>query len=244
MSGDLEEALRRAVGGEVRFDAYSRHLYARDASIYSIEPIGVVFPRDADDAAAVVAVAAEHGVPVLCRGAGTSLAGQAVGAAVVVDFSRHMNAVIEIDPGARTARVQPGVVQEQLNRAAAGHGLMFGPDTSTASRATIGGMIGNNSAGSGSVRYGMTVDHVQRLDVVLSDATRATLGPVPAGRVAGLAAAPTLEGALYRSFPACSGRMPTRSRPATRGSGGSPAATGWTGWPAPRRQGSSTWQLW
>ncbi len=201
MSGDLEEALRRAVGGEVRFDAYSRHLYARDASIYSIEPIGVVFPRDADDAAAVVAVAAEHGVPVLCRGAGTSLAGQAVGAAVVVDFSRHMNAVIEIDPGARTARVQPGVVQEQLNRAAAGHGLMFGPDTSTASRATIGGMIGNNSAGSGSVRYGMTVDHVQRLDVVLSDASRATLGPVPAGRVAGLAAAPTLEGALYRELP-------------------------------------------
>ena len=201
MSGDLEEALRRVVGGEVRFDSYSRHLYSRDASIYSIEPLGVVFPRDADDAAAVVAVAAEHGVPVLPRGAGTSLAGQAVGAAVVVDFSRHLNAIIEIDPGAGTARVQPGVVQEQLNRAAAGHGLMFAPDTSTASRATIGGMIGNNSAGSGSVRFGMTVDHVQRLDVVLSDASRATLGPVPAGRVAGLAAAPTLEGTLYRELP-------------------------------------------
>ena len=124
--------------------------------MYAIEPLGVVFPRDADEAAAAVATAAGFGVPVLPRGAGTSLAGQAVGRAVVLDFSRHMNQVVAIDAEARRARVQPGVVQEQLNLAAARHGLMFGPDTSTSNRATLGGMIGNNSAGSHSGRYGMT----------------------------------------------------------------------------------------
>jgi len=169
--------------------------------MYSIEPIGVVFPQDADDAAAVVAVAGQFGVPVLPRGAGTSLAGQAVGAAIVLDFSRHMDRILRIDPEAMTARVQPGVVQDQLNRAAAAHGLMFAPDTSTADRATIGGMIGNNSAGSHSVRYGMTIDHVRELDVVLSDASRASFGPVTAERRATLAAAPTLAGSLYRELP-------------------------------------------
>ena len=109
--------------------------------MYAIEPLGVVFPRDGDEAAAVVSAAAEFGVPVLARGAGTSLAGQAVGRAVVMDFSRHMNQILAIDAEARHARVQPGVVQEQLNLAAARHGLMFGPDTSTSNRATLGGMI-------------------------------------------------------------------------------------------------------
>ncbi|HEX4812579.1 MAG TPA: FAD-linked oxidase C-terminal domain-containing protein, partial [Nonomuraea sp.] len=125
--------------------------------------------RDAADVQALVAACGELGVPLLPRGAGTSLAGQTVGAAVVVDFSRHMNRILEID-GPR-ARVQPGVVQDQLNRAARRHGLMFGPDTSTSDRATIGGMIGNNSAGSHSVRYGSTIDHVEALRVVLADAT-------------------------------------------------------------------------
>ena len=162
--------MRKVVSGGVRFDAYTRHLFSRDASMYAIEPIGVVFPRDGSEAAAVIAIAAEFGVPVLPRGAGTSLAGQTVGRAVVMDFSRHMNKVLAIDAEARRARVQPGVVQEQLNLAAARYGLMFGPDTSTGNRATLGGMIGNNSAGSQSVRYGMTIDHVLALDVVLSDA--------------------------------------------------------------------------
>ncbi len=200
-TGDLAAALAAAVSGEVRFDAYSRHLYSRDASMYAIEPVGVVFPRDADDVAAVVSVAAAAGVPVLPRGAGTSLAGQAVGAAVVMDFSRHMDKILEIDAEAGTARVQPGVVQEQLNAAAGAHGLKFGPDTSTANRATIGGMIGNNSAGSHSVRYGMTIDHVRAFDVVLSDASIATFGPVSEQQRARLAAAPTLEGTLYRELP-------------------------------------------
>ena len=199
--GDLAAALAAAVSGEVSFDAYTRRLYSRDASRYSIEPVGVVFPRDADDVAATVSVAATCGVPVLPRGAGTSLAGQAVGAAVVLDFSRHMNQILAIDPQARTARVQPGVVQDQLNAAAAAHGLMFGPDTSTANRATIGGMIGNNSAGSHSVRYGMTIDHVLGMDVVLSDASTASFWPVTEQQRVRRAAAPTLEGALYSQLP-------------------------------------------
>ena len=186
--------------GEVRFDSYTRHLFSRDASMYTIEPVGVVFPRDAADVAAVVATAAEFGVPVLPRGAGTSLAGQTVGHAIVMDVSRHMNAIIEIDPERRVARVQPGVVQEQLNLAGARHGLMFGPDTSTRNRATLGGMIGNNSAGSQSVRYGMTIDHVRTLDV-LSDASEVTFGPLTAGERLSRAAAPTLDGMICRELP-------------------------------------------
>jgi FAD/FMN-containing dehydrogenase/Fe-S oxidoreductase len=198
---ELARALRRTVAGEVRFDSYSRSLFSRDASMYAIEPIGVVFPRDAADVAAVVVTAAEFGVPVLPRGAGTSLAGQTVGQAIVLDLSRHMNRIIEIDANRRLARVQPGVVQEQLNLAAAEHGLMFGPDTSTRNRATLGGMIGNNSAGSQSVRYGMTIDHVESLDVVLSDGSATVLGPVPAHEVRRRAAAKTLDGAICRELP-------------------------------------------
>jgi FAD/FMN-containing dehydrogenase/Fe-S oxidoreductase len=198
---ELAGALRRAIGGEVRFDAYSRHLFSRDASMYAIEPIGVVFPLDADDVAAVVATAADFGVPVLPRGAGTSLAGQTVGHAVVMDLSRHMTQIIDIDPEMRLARVQPGVVQEQLNLAAAEHDLLFGPDTSTANRATIGGMIGNNSAGSHSVRYGMTIDHVLALEVVLSDASHASFQPLSEAERAARAALPTLEGAICRELP-------------------------------------------
>ncbi|MFG2072365.1 FAD-binding and (Fe-S)-binding domain-containing protein [Nonomuraea maritima] len=165
----LARTLSPLIAGDVRDDAYTRHLYSSDASMYAIEPLAVAFPRHADDVQALVAACGELGVPVLPRGAGTSLAGQTVGAAVIVDFSRHMNRILELD--GRSARVQPGVVQDQLNRAARRHGLMFGPDTSTSNRATIGGMIGNNSAGSHSVRYGSTIDHVEALRVVLADAT-------------------------------------------------------------------------
>jgi FAD/FMN-containing dehydrogenase/Fe-S oxidoreductase len=198
---NIAAALRQAIGGEVRFDSYSRSLFSRDASMYAIEPIGVVFPRDADDISAVVSTAAEFGVPVLPRGAGTSLAGQTVARAIVMDLSRHMNEIVEIDPDSRVARLQPGVVQDQLNQAAARHGLMFGPDTSTKNRATLGGMIGNNSAGSQSVRYGMTIDHVLGVDVVLSDASRARFGPMQPAELARRAAAPTLDGAICRELP-------------------------------------------
>ncbi|HEX7124378.1 MAG TPA: FAD-linked oxidase C-terminal domain-containing protein, partial [Thermodesulfobacteriota bacterium] len=198
----LEADLRREVRGEVRFDAYTRFLFSTDASMYAIEPLGVVFPRDGDDVQAAVAVARRHGVPVLPRGGGTSLAGQAVGRAVVLDCSRHMAGVLDIDPERMLARVQPGLVQDDLNRAAAKVGLAFGPDTSTSNRATIGGMIGNNSAGSHSVIYGMTIDHVVSLDVVLSDTSRARFEPVGPDEVVRRATGDSLEARLYRELPA------------------------------------------
>jgi FAD/FMN-containing dehydrogenase/Fe-S oxidoreductase len=199
---ELGEALRLAMAGQVREDAYTRHLFSRDASMYSIEPLAVVFPRDAADVAAAVAVCAERRVPMLPRGAGTSLAGQTVGRAVIIDTSRHMDAILELDAEAGIARVQPGVVQDDLNRAAARHGLLFGPDTSTSNRATVGGMIGNNSAGSGSVQYGMTIDHVRSLDVVLSDAATATLEPLSSAELARRATADTREGRILARLPA------------------------------------------
>ncbi|MER7847758.1 FAD-linked oxidase C-terminal domain-containing protein [Kitasatospora sp. NPDC096077] len=197
----LEQRLRRDLDGEVRFDDYTRHLYSRDASMYAITPVGVVLPRHEEDVQAAVAAAAEHGVPLVPRGAGTSLAGQTVGPGLVLDLSRHLNRIVALDREARTALVEPGVVQAQLNRAAAPLGLVFGPDTSTANRATIGGMIGNNSGGSGSLRHGMTIDHVRELDVVLSDASRARLAPVDEAEHRRRAALPTLEGAVYRELP-------------------------------------------
>jgi FAD/FMN-containing dehydrogenase/Fe-S oxidoreductase len=192
--------LRSAMAGEVRADAYTRHLFSRDASMYSIEPLAVVFPRDAADVAAAVDACARLRVPMLPRGAGTSLAGQTVGRAVIIDTSRHMDAIIAVDAENRTARVGPGVVQNDLNRAARQHGLLFGPDTSTSDRATIGGMIGNNSAGSGSVVYGMTIDHVEELDVVLSDASVATLGQLDVTGSRG--AEDTLERRIHKRLPA------------------------------------------
>ena len=198
---ELQRALERALDGAVRFDAYSRHLYAQDASAYAIEPLGVCFPRGADDVAAAIAVAGQLGVPVLPRGGGTSLAGQCVARAVVLDLSRHMRAILDIDTGARRARVQPGVIQEELNRTAGKLGLQFGPNTSTANRATLGGMIGNNSAGSQSIKYGMTIDAVERLDVVLADATRARFEAVSEDERAARAAGGTLAAAVYRDLP-------------------------------------------
>ncbi|MFC3450526.1 FAD-binding and (Fe-S)-binding domain-containing protein [Amycolatopsis speibonae] len=198
----LEDALHARIKGEVAFDDYTRHLFSRDASMYSIMPRCVVFPLDHEDVAAAVATAAEFGVPVVPRGAGTSLAGQTVGPGLVLDLSRHMNRIIDLDPVARTAVVEPGVVQDQLNKAAAAHGLMFGPDTSTSNRATIGGMAGNNSAGSGSLTFGMTIDHIRALDVVLADGSTARLEPVSESERVRRAEADTLEGRIYRELPA------------------------------------------
>ncbi|WP_432477280.1 FAD-binding and (Fe-S)-binding domain-containing protein [Nocardioides sp. GXQ0305] len=198
----LRRRLERDLEGEVAFDDYSRHLFSRDASMYTMLPLGVVYPRSSDDVAAAVAAAAELGVPITPRGAGTSLAGQTVGAGLVLDTSRHLDRIHELDPSSRTAVVDVGVVQDQLNQAAAPHGLLFGPDTSTSNRATIGGMTGNNSAGSGSLRYGMTIDHVQALDVVLSDGSTARLEPVDEAERARRAREDTLEGRIYAGLPA------------------------------------------
>jgi FAD/FMN-containing dehydrogenase/Fe-S oxidoreductase len=197
-SRELVRALERTLEGEVRHDPYAVHLYSRDASMYAVEPLAVAFPRDAEDVAAAVRIAGEHGVSVLPRGAGTSLGGQTVGRSVVLDLSRHMDQIEELDPDACIARVQPGVVQDDLNRAAGPHGLMFGADTSTSNRATLGGMIGNNSAGTNSVRYGMTIDHVQSVDVVLSDGSTARLEPLSRDTAARAGSEGSLERALYR----------------------------------------------
>ena len=187
-----------AIAGEVQFDRASRLLYATDASIYQMEPACIVFPRHAGDVAAVMRICAGRGIAVLPRGAGTSLAGQAVNHAVVLDFSRHMAGVLEINVDQSWARVQPGVVIAALNRAAAEHGLQYPIDPSTQNRATIGGGIGNNSCGAHSVLYGKTGDHVLSLDVVLADGTAATLRPLEGAALSTKLELPGLEGDIYR----------------------------------------------
>ncbi len=167
---DLATDLRAALDGEVRFDEYTQVLYATDGSIYQARPAGVVSPRNADDVRHAVRVAAEHGVPIMARGAGSSLAGQAVGpGCVILDMSTYMDEIIEVDPDARRARVQPGVVQDHFDEYAAQWGLKFAPDPASSNRATIGGGIGNNSTGAHSVRYGITDAYTEALKVVLSD---------------------------------------------------------------------------
>jgi FAD/FMN-containing dehydrogenase/Fe-S oxidoreductase len=172
----LGEALRAQVRGEVRFDNGSRALYATDGSNYRQVPIGVVLPRDAEDVLAAVSVCREFGVPLLCRGGGTSLAGQCCNVAVVLDFTRHMGNIVEIDAERRIARVQPGVVLDHLRDAAEKHHLTFAPDPATHDRCTLGGMIGNNSCGVHSVMAGKTDDNIEALDVLTYDGARLHIG--------------------------------------------------------------------
>ncbi len=172
----LARRLRAEVEGPVRFDALTRGLYATDASIYQIYPLGVVLPRTLDDVEATMAVAREEGVPVLPRGAGTSQCGQTVGRAVVVDTSRYLNRVLDIDRENRTATVEPGIVLDQLNRRLRPTGLFFPVDVATASRATIGGMAGNNSGGARSIRYGIMADNVLEVEALLADGRIAVFG--------------------------------------------------------------------
>ena len=195
---ELEHALRRAVEGDVRFDSYSRLLYSTDASMYQVEPMGVVIPRHADDVQAVLEVANRLGAPLLARGGGTSLTGQTVNHAVVLDFSRYMNGVLEVNTEELWARVQPGLVQDELNHHVRGQGLLFGPDTSTSNRATLGGMLGNNSGGSHSIAYGLTVEHVIELKGFLADGSPVTFGTVTAAELAAKTRLETLEGQIYR----------------------------------------------
>ena len=172
----LAEALRAQVQGDVRFDNGSRALYATDGSNYRQVPIGVVLPRDADDVLAAISVCRDFGAPLLCRGGGTSLAGQCCNVAVVLDFTRYMGNILEIDPERRIARVQPGVVLDHLRNAAEKHHLTFAPDPASHDRCTIGGMIGNNSCGVHSVMAGKTDDNIEALDVVTYDGMRMKLG--------------------------------------------------------------------
>lgn len=172
----LESALSAKVRGEVRFDALARTLYATDAGIYQITPLGVVTPMDTDDVAAAVSICAQHGATIVPRGGGTDLTGSAVGAGVVIDCSKHLCQIGEFNSKRRTIRVGPGVVLDDLNRTLSGHGLHFAPDVATSSRATIGGMIANNSCGARSIKYGRTVDHVASLSMVLGNGSKVSFG--------------------------------------------------------------------
>ncbi len=175
----LAQRLVRETGGEVLFDAASRGRYATDASIYQIEPIGVLVPRRPDDVVASLAIAREEGVPVLPRGAGTSQSGQAIGEALIIDTSKHLDQLLSFDPERRRAVVEPGLVLDDLNRLLKPHGLWFPVDISTASRATLGGMAGNNACGSRSLHYGNMVHNVLAIDAVLVDGREARFGPMP-----------------------------------------------------------------
>src|SRR6266849_385376 len=172
----LESALRRHLRGEVRFDNGSRALYATDGSNYRQVPIGVVLPKDTDDVIAAVSVCREHSAPVLCRGGGTSLAGQCCNVAVVLDFSKYMAQILEVDPERRMARVQPGVILDHLRSAAEKHNLTFGPDPASHSRCTLGGMIGNNSCGVHSVMAGKTDENIEELEILTYDGVRMRVG--------------------------------------------------------------------
>src|SRR6185437_7985883 len=169
---ELARELARRVSGEVRFGEGSRALYANDASSYRQVPIGVVVPRTVDDVIATVGVCHERGAPVFARGAGTGLAGQSVNEAVLLDFSKHLRRIVELDPDRRLARVEPGLVLDRLRERAEEHDLTFGPDPATHSRCTLGGMLGNNSCGVHSIIAGVTADNVESLDVLLYDGSR------------------------------------------------------------------------
>ncbi len=195
---DLERDLRRVVEGEVRFDKMTRLLYSTDASMYQMEPLGVVIPRHAGDVQAAIEVANRQNVPILPRGGGTSLTGQTVNRAIVLDFSPHMNRVLEVNQEEGWCRVEPGVVQDELNAHVRPLGLLFGPDTSTSSRATLGGMVGNNSGGAHSIVYGLTVEHVVELTALLADGSRVVFGEVTPEIFRVKMQAPGLEGQIYR----------------------------------------------
>jgi FAD/FMN-containing dehydrogenase/Fe-S oxidoreductase len=173
----LERDLKKTIEGEVRFDDGSRALYATDASNYRQVPIGVVIPRSIDDVVETVALARQHGAPLLSRGGGTSLAGQCCNVAVVIDWSKYLHRIIALDPDRRQARVQPGLVLDNLRDAAERHHLTFGPDPSTHNHCTLGGMIGNNSCGVHSVMAGETMDNVESLEVLTYDGLRLRVGP-------------------------------------------------------------------
>ncbi len=176
-AAELEKELKQRIKGDVRFDRGSRAMYSTDGSNYRQIPIGLVVPRDAEDVVAAMAACRKYGAPVLARGAGTSLAGQCCNVAVVFDFTKYMNRILELDPKRGFARVQPGVVLDTLRNQAEAYQLTFAPDPSTHNRCTIGGMIGNNSCGTHSLLGGKTVDNVEELRILLYDGTQMTVGP-------------------------------------------------------------------
>jgi FAD/FMN-containing dehydrogenase/Fe-S oxidoreductase len=196
---ELQRDLEREIAGEVRFDPVSRALYSTDASVYQIEPLGVVIPRTSEDVMRAVTIARRHGASITARGGGTSQAGQAVGAGLQLDTSKYLNRVLEVNAAERWAWIEPGVVLDELNAALRPHGLRFAPDISTASRATVGGMIANNSSGARSVLYGKTIDHVLELQVVLADGSAAHFRPLAGADLEAASVGGALAAGCYRT---------------------------------------------
>ena len=201
MGVHLQRELDAAIDGEVRFDKVSRALYSTDASVYQIEPLGVVIPKSSEAVARAVTIAARHGVSITPRGGGTSQAGQSIGAGLVLDTSKYLNRVLEINPDERWARVEPGVVLDDLNATLRQHNLRFAPDVSSASRATVGGMMANNSSGARSVLYGKTIDHVREQRVVMADGSLAHFRPLAAEDLLRARQGDSLEARAYRAIP-------------------------------------------
>jgi FAD/FMN-containing dehydrogenase/Fe-S oxidoreductase len=195
----LRERLNRETRCDLRFDRPGRMLYSTDASLYQIEPIGVAVPKTIDDVIRAVRIAAELNVPIVPRGSATSLSGQTIGEALILDFSRHINRIGVVDRDKMTVRVEPGLVLDHFNDHLKPLGLMFAPDVSTSNRATLGGMMGNNSAGARSLRYGKTIDHVRSIDVVLADGTATTFGPLDPDRLAAICDRDDTIGRVHRT---------------------------------------------
>jgi FAD/FMN-containing dehydrogenase len=193
----LANDLRAEVSGEVRFDDGSRALYATDGSVYRQVPIGVVLPRTVDDVLATVATCRRYGAPILARGCGTSLKGQCCNVAVVIDFSKYVNRITDLNPDSRQARVEPGVICDQLRNAAERHTLTFGPDPATHNHCTLGGMIGNNSCGVHSVMAGKTDDNIDALDILTYDGLRLRVGPTSEQELERIIAAGGRRGEIY-----------------------------------------------
>jgi FAD/FMN-containing dehydrogenase/Fe-S oxidoreductase len=192
------DSLRRETAGDVHLDAVTRKLYSTDASIYQIEPLGVAIPTHEDDLDAIVSLSSHFGIPIIPRGSGTSLAGQTIGPAVIIDLSRHLNQILEINVGERWAWVQPGLVLNTFNAAVGSSRLMYGPDPASADRATFGGMLGNNSTGAHSISYGMTSDNTIAVEALLSDGSKARFESVNMQEALSRAESETVEGSLYR----------------------------------------------
>ena len=195
----LEAALRSAVAGEVRFDRVSRTLYSTDASVYQIQPLGVVVARSREDVVRVVEICRDFDCPLTLRGGGTSQTGQSIGPGIVLDTSKYFNRLLEVNVEERWARVEPGIVLDHLNAALKPHGLRFAPDISTASRATVGGMMANNSAGARSVLYGITLHHVLEQQVVLADGSQARFRDLGPSELEQASRGETIEAAAYRT---------------------------------------------
>ena len=198
---NLQHALKASLAGEVRFDRLSRALYSTDASVYQIEPVGVVVPRTRDEVVRVVEIAGDHQTSITPRGGGTSQAGQAIGSGLVLDTSKYLNRILELNVDERWARVEPGVVLDDLNAHLKPHGLRFAPDLSSSSRATVGGMMANNSSGARSIVYGKTIDHVIEQHVVLADGRIAHLRPLSASALADACTGGSIEAHAYRTVP-------------------------------------------